>query len=462
MTETSIARQPENKIKILSDYFHGRKSDIAKVIPPGMSVERVIKTAMLAAFDNPDIGNECTPGSVFRSVLQACLMGLTIGNGYSEGYLIPYKVWTKGPNGKSLSHTECTFKASYIGWAKVAKRSDDVDVVRASVVYGHDEFNFSEHPPLLTHTPMRSQDRGEIVGAVAAAYKLCRLDNGRAVHDLYDFTFVDPTDLQKARKLADAYKASPAWSAWTDEMRKKVAIRRLCKMLPRNEQLDRLMRIENLADDQQIAADPDVSGDLDMITTDARFDAPVPGDTVTAFVNKREPPPAIPDKAAALAKLPKPRLLELAARFEVDPTGTKPELAQRIIDKQQGRTADKATGAADATPEPIHHTTTIQERIDADYEQRRAAAAEAERKATGGHRELTSSPIADSVPGRKTPETSGPPGQWDHESQRVINPSTGESLETPSERKAAEETQQHINNNQADRGNQAEWDEILK
>jgi phage RecT family recombinase len=256
----AVATRPPTQvgapIKELAGFLEGRKGEIAKILPQGLSVERVVKTAIMAAMEHPDIGEKCTPVSIYRSIVQASLMGLTVGTGFNEGYLIRY--------GNS-----CTFRASYLGWVKVARRSDGVDMIRASVVYEHDEFTLSEQPPDLKHKPRwKNGSRGGVIGSAAVAYTL---RNGK--HELHDFTFVTAEELAKAKEIADRGKPSPSWRAWPDEMRKKVAIRRLCKMLPKNEELNRLTRIENNADNGVVdVPDPDIDN-LEEIY-DQRFDPP--------------------------------------------------------------------------------------------------------------------------------------------------------------------------------------------
>lgn len=263
---TAVAKQqpkePPSKSRVhqLSDFLEGRRDEIAKILPQNLDVERVMKTAILAAMESEDIGQKCTPLSIYRSVVQASLMGLTVGSGFNEGYFIRYK-------------NVCTFRASYLGWVKVAQRSDGVDIIRASVVYANDYFVMAEHPPALEHRPQwKNGERGPVVGAVAVAYTVRELTDGRTAHVLYDFSFVDGEDLDQAKKLADKYKESPSWRAWPAEMQKKVAVRRLCKWLPRNDELNRLTRIENSADNGVVdVPDPDIDNVREMVH-DARFD----------------------------------------------------------------------------------------------------------------------------------------------------------------------------------------------
>lgn len=251
----------------LAKFLEGRKSEIVKILPPGMSVERVVKTAILAVMSDPDIVEKCTPVSIYRSIMQATLMGLSVGDGMNEGYLVRYK-------------TECTFRASYLGWAKLATQVDGVDMIRASVVRQNDQFRMSEHPPALEHSPQWvNGSRGNPIGAVAAAYSAKELPDGRIAHALVDYTFVTAEDLGKARKLADKYKPSPAWRDWPEEMAKKVAIRRLCKMLPRNGALSKLAGIEGAVDNGEVPMDPDIDTVEDVIQYAApQIEAPSPQD----------------------------------------------------------------------------------------------------------------------------------------------------------------------------------------
>lgn len=256
--EQAVAETPTNPIMALKGYIESRRNEIEQILPPGMDINRVVKTAMLAAMENPEIGEKCTAMSIYRSVLQASLMGLMVGDGRSHGYFIRY--------GQA-----CTFRASYLGWAEVARRSEGVDLIRASVVYENDTFEMHEHPPSLKHSRNWSGDRGDIIGSVAVAYTTHDRPDGTKLHSMLDYAFVSSDELDQARKLADTGRASPAWKSWPDEMRKKVAVRRLCKWLPSNTELSRLTRIENNADNGLVdVPDPDIDN-LEQIV-DARFE----------------------------------------------------------------------------------------------------------------------------------------------------------------------------------------------
>lgn len=279
--KASQAIAKKSPINELAQFLEGRRDEIQKVLPPTLSVERVIKTAIMAAMENEDIGQKCTAVSIYRSVMQASLMGLTVGSGFNEGYFIRYG-------------NACTFRASYLGWAKVATRSPGVDMIRASVVYSNDVLDMSEQPPSVTHKPLwQGGKRGEVVGSLACAYTMRKKNDGATVHDLYDFTFVPLEDLKAAHNMN---KSSPAWRSWPNEMRKKVAIRRLCKLLPRNDELGRLTRIENNADNGVVdVPDPEAlpeTDNLNEMIVDSRFEEA--GETASATETELPDPEVIP------------------------------------------------------------------------------------------------------------------------------------------------------------------------
>lgn len=236
----------DQKLRDLDAYLKKKADKIQGMLPSGVSAIRTINMTMMAAVESPRILEKCTVASIYRSAMQAASMGLQVGNGYNEAYLVPYG-------------DTCTLRASYMGWVKIAKRSPEVKTVRASIVRDGDVFEASEHPPRVTHEPNYRDSSSEVIGAVAVAY----CPDGSVL----DFTFVPLDDLEKARKLADSMKPSVAWAEWPLEMCKKVAIRRLVKLLTPDEYMGRLASIENNADNGMVnVPDPEIDGNvIDMV-----------------------------------------------------------------------------------------------------------------------------------------------------------------------------------------------------
>lgn len=245
--------QEDKSLARLARFIEERRREIAKIVPKGKNVDQVIKTALIAAMEDSQIIEKCTPLSIYRSVMQAAMMDVSVGRGMNEAYLIRY--------GNS-----CTLRVSYLGLMKIARRSPGVDVIRASVVYEMDEFDPSEQPPSLLHRCSYIGDRGERVGAVAAAYTLNRAEDGTTTHVLVDFAFVSEDELQEAQAQAESKRESPAWRKWPNEMAKKVAVRRLVKTLPRTDDLNRVIGIESNADEGVCdVPDPAIDSDMDRV-----------------------------------------------------------------------------------------------------------------------------------------------------------------------------------------------------
>lgn len=277
---TALQKQEDRFVQV-TQYLEKRKREIAKILPPELPPERVIKTAIVAMLDSPDIARKCTPLSIYRSILQASLLGLTVGGGNPEAYLVP-------------RNDQCTLMVDYRGWAKCARRSPGVDIIRAATVYENDRFYAQEFPPALHHEPAYGKPRGELVGAIAAAYT--RQGDGSLA--LYDFAFVSHGEIEQARSMAGPN--SPAWKKWYDEMAKKTAIRRLCKLLPLNPDLQRLQSAEAAADDGRPVYDIDIDEALEAAPA-----APKAQGRTTQLKERLQSPP---QDGAPPEELPEPEI----------------------------------------------------------------------------------------------------------------------------------------------------------
>lgn len=127
---------------------------------------------------------------------------------------------------------KCELVIDFKGFIDTAEKEGLVIDVDAEVVKENDEIeiNFGEVTKFSINPKI---DRGKVIGAVAYAI----LPNGRR-----KTKFVDLEDLEKIRKCA---KTDMIWKAWTDEMYKKTAIRRLFKTMRTTPRLRELMEIDN-------------------------------------------------------------------------------------------------------------------------------------------------------------------------------------------------------------------------
>jgi recombination protein RecT len=241
-----------------NSYFLARLPQLTKWVTGGVKPEALIRFALLDLQQNKKL-RECDPQSIFLGLLACATCGLEPGSLKAEAYLVPFA-------GKAQ------FIPGYRGLIKMARRSRDVLSISAEVVYEHDEFSIMlGTEPSIRHSPELRGERGGVLGAYAVA----RLAGGGIEHEWMDYE-----QLEQVRGVAEKRGKSPAWSEWTDEMRKKTCLRRLCKRLPLHNDYYNAAHIEQASDDGRPVADV-----LDVLTegaaTQSTGKAPqmsVPGD----------------------------------------------------------------------------------------------------------------------------------------------------------------------------------------
>lgn len=160
---------------------------------------------------------DCSDSSLIDAIMSAAIIGLPV-DVRNLAYIIPYGQVAK-------------FTISYRGLLELAYRSGLIKRVYASEVCEKDEFicELGLNPNLF-HRPNYKEDRGKIIGVYAVA-KFNKDEEPI-------FVFVPQNDIEKIREtqttdlIKKGRKPSPAWTNWPLEMAKKVAIRRLFKILP--------------------------------------------------------------------------------------------------------------------------------------------------------------------------------------------------------------------------------------
>jgi recombination protein RecT len=156
---------------------------------------------------------ECTPSSILSCVMQSAQLGLEPVLG--RCYYVPYK-------NKHTGNKEATFQMGYQGLIELARRSGELKMIYAEIVYANDEFEYHLGlQPELTHTPSDG-DRGQAIGVYSVAhYK----DGG------YNFAYLTANDVQKIKTRSQAGDSGP-WKTDLEMMWKKTAIKALRPYLP--------------------------------------------------------------------------------------------------------------------------------------------------------------------------------------------------------------------------------------
>ncbi len=207
-------------------------------LPPHINPKRFVRVAMTAVSANPKI-LEANRVSLYAELTKCAQDGL-LPDG-SEAAIVPY--------GQSVS-----YQPMIKGICKKARNSGEISVIGAEVVCENDEYDswIDEHGPHFKHKKAR-KDRGEVY--LTYAYGVTK--DGGHYHEE-----VDEADMKKIESCSKG-KNTPWKGPFRDEMKKKSALKRLCKYkLPSSSDLmglvDKVNDFYDFNPDEQNIA-PDVS-----------------------------------------------------------------------------------------------------------------------------------------------------------------------------------------------------------
>ncbi|MGB1012794.1 MAG: recombinase RecT [Nannocystaceae bacterium] len=164
----------------------------------------------------------CTRLSVIGALMDCAELGLVPGSATGHAYLVPYG-------------RECTLIPGYKGLVELAHRSGIVSSLYAETVREGEIFEVhAGTDPRIIHGP-----HIDSVEPVRLYYAVAKFKDGG-----HQFECISRAEVEKIRAGSKS-KGSPAWSEWFDEMGKKTAIRRLCKVLPLSTDLHRAIEIDD-------------------------------------------------------------------------------------------------------------------------------------------------------------------------------------------------------------------------
>lgn len=225
-TGTAVAKRPDNFPAMLEAY----KGEIARALPRHLQPDTMARIALTCFRMNPKL-SECQPASVFAAVIQASQLGLRPGL-MGECYLIPYK-------------QQCTLQLGYQGLLELVRRSGLVDSIGAYLVHERDKYevHFGTDPG-VAHEPCLDGDPG----AVRFGYAVAKLKGGG--------THVEVMTLAEIHRIrersqnvrnAKKYGSQTPWDTDFDEMARKTLIRRICKYLPKSNELATALALDDAA-----------------------------------------------------------------------------------------------------------------------------------------------------------------------------------------------------------------------
>lgn len=173
------------------------------------------------AVKNPQI-LDCTPESIQVAMLEVAWSGMSLAPSLQHAYLIPYKDTER-------QVTEVQFSPGYRGLAYMVQRGGAVTGWTTGRVLERDKFRSftTNNRRYVEHEENYNvKDRGKLV----AVYAIAHLASGE------DRVEVTPAHIVEAAYQASMRKNPKGGFAWKgpfrDQMEIKVAIRRVCKLVP--------------------------------------------------------------------------------------------------------------------------------------------------------------------------------------------------------------------------------------
>jgi recombination protein RecT len=254
----STAISLKEKAATVRSLIEKSRGQIMAALPRHMTAERMIRVCNTAVQKTPQL-LDCEPRSLIGAIVQASQLGLEPDGTLGHAYLIPF-------NNRKTGKVECQFIPGYKGLIELARRSSQISTIYAQVVHSNDEWDFAFGlEPRLTHTPTDGEP-----GAMIAVYAVARLRDGGA-----QFEWLWKREVDAIRASSRAGNSGP-WVTHYDEMAKKTALRRLCKLLPTSPELARAVSLDEQAEasvPQQLevlasdAYEPLDDGDTDGVTS---------------------------------------------------------------------------------------------------------------------------------------------------------------------------------------------------
>lgn len=195
--------------------------------------ERFARVALTAVRNNVKLA-QCSQESFAAALMNCSALDLEPNTPQQLAHLIPYK-------------GECTFQIGYPGLMELAYRTGKVLSFNADVVYRKEVenglFRYTKGiKPIIHHEFDILGDLRE--GEIVAAYASVEMKDGSNL-----FRVVDRKDIARAKKSSQSAQSeySP-WNTDPESMWIKTAIKRLCKFLPRTEQLSAAIDLDEKAE----------------------------------------------------------------------------------------------------------------------------------------------------------------------------------------------------------------------
>lgn len=198
---------------------------IAKALPSHLNGDRMSRIVLTEFYKVPKLLN-CTRESLVGAILQSSQLGLEIGSGMGQAYLIPFENKRKGT-------TEATFVVGYQGMIELARRSGQIKDIFANVVRASDHFicKRSLEKDILEHEEVYDAN-----APITHIYAVARFVNGGYAYECWPVEKVIAHALKHSKQKWEG-KLTGTWKDDFEGMGKKTVVRALFKYLPKSPEL---------------------------------------------------------------------------------------------------------------------------------------------------------------------------------------------------------------------------------
>jgi recombination protein RecT len=201
------------------------KNHIAMALPKHLNADRMARVALTAFRQNPKL-DECTPESVFASIIIGSQLGLEPGI-LGQAYLVPYK-------------GECQFIPGWQGYVDLVSRAGRASVWTGAI-YAGDEFDYElGDRPFLKHKPCGENDPAKL----QYTYSVGRIKNS-------EWPVIEVWQRRKVEQHRDRFNKVGArhYSFANFEMYgRKVPLLQVLKYMPKSIEMQQAYELDNAAD----------------------------------------------------------------------------------------------------------------------------------------------------------------------------------------------------------------------
>lgn len=196
--------------KQIRDLLEDRKEEFGKALQNNIDPGQFVRAALTMVSENVAL-MDCTPSSLYSSLMKAAQLSLSPDGMLGQAYLVPY-----GDQAQLI--------IGYKGLRELALRTGKYRDVRARIVYKKDDFNIGYgDDEFIEHTPFEG-DRGEMRGVYAVAVNT----DGSTI---FEFMWANEVNAHRDQYSRGWKKKDSMWQTAPERAWEKTVIRRLCNRL---------------------------------------------------------------------------------------------------------------------------------------------------------------------------------------------------------------------------------------